>query len=337
MKICTKNKSELKEIKDMLPNYLEEKTIPTNIFILDYILKGGINTNGSSIQFLADSGVGKTTTMLQLSHNICEQGKNVVYIDTESSLTKELLQSTCVTEYLDTNFFYIKESSYDKVEKYLDMYLDIGEISVVIVGSLAGLINSGFTNLKGGISITTNNTMYGSRPLTMFMNKYKALASEKSFCFILVNQYRNRVDMRQGSILKEYGAKIVKYNSDTIIKLSTSISSKNRQFKNLVKPDDKGIDLELEIIKSNKTCPKQIFPAYLIYGKGISNLANYIYALLNMNVIERNGSYYSINELNIKSQGIQKFYQDIINSEVDIGLYFKDKIVEYYEKINENN
>ena len=43
MKICTKNKSELKEIKDMLPNYLEEKTIPTNIFILDYILKG-VNT-----------------------------------------------------------------------------------------------------------------------------------------------------------------------------------------------------------------------------------------------------------------------------------------------------
>lgn len=336
MEISTKNKSDLKTIREQLPNYLEEKIVPTNIFILDHILKGGINTNGSSIQFLADSGVGKTTLMLQISYNLCSQGKYVVYVDTESSVTKELFQSTNVSEYLDSNFFYIKESTYDKVEKYLDMYLNTGEISVVIIDSLAGLINTGFTNLNDGISITTNNTMYGSRPLTMFMNKYKALSSEKKFCLLLVNQYRNRVDMRQGSILKEYGAKTVKYNSDIIIKLSNNLSSKNKQFKEMTKYD-KGVDLELEIIKSNKTFPKQVFPTYLVYGVGISSFTNYVYALLNMNIIERNGAYYSISELNIKSQGIQKFYQDIINSEIDIGTYFKNKITEYYEKINESN
>lgn len=326
----------LATISKSIPNYFKEtEIIKSEIFILDIMLKNGLEL-GQSVQIVSESGIGKSTIALQIASNICKQGKKIIYIDSEGSITREIFETTGNNEYLNNNFFYIRESTFSNVEKYLDMYLETNEISFVFVDSLASLINEGYTNLKGGISITSNNTNYATKPLVSFMNKYKSLASSKKFCLILINQYRNKIDMRKGTILKEFGSKNVKYNSDTILKISPITSqSRNKDFKGL----NSGITLEFEIIKSNKTSPGVSYPFFLMYGRGVSNNCNYLNALINLGIVKQNGTYFSLEHegICIKEQGFEKFYNKIIEIELDLIQYYSTEINNYYNSMNVNN
>ena len=104
-----KAKTSLSEVASSFPNYLNDtEIIPTNIFILDHILKGGLET-GTSLQLLAESGTGKSTISLQIAKNICKQKKIVLFFDTESSISKEVINSVGLSKYLGKQFIYVRE------------------------------------------------------------------------------------------------------------------------------------------------------------------------------------------------------------------------------------
>ncbi|MGE5456334.1 MAG: AAA family ATPase [Ignavibacteriales bacterium] len=321
----------LADIAKSIPN-LKTEIISTNIFVSDFILKGGLEL-GSSIQLVGESGVGKSTISLQLAKQICNQGKNVVYVDSEGSVTNELLKTIGLEDFMNNRFFLIKEPTFKKVDDYLCKFIATGEISMIIIDSLAGLVHEGFTNLKDSISSTTNNTSYNSKNLTQFISKFKSLATLNKFCLVMINQYRYSVNMMVGSQKKEYGSKVVRYSSDIIIKISNI--KKHVDFKGMAKAFN-GIELELEVIKSNKSAPEESIPFALHYGKGISNLINKIYALIKLKIIEQKGSYYQFkyNDKAVYEQGLANFYNKLIELDVDLSEH-DDKINEYYKIINE--
>lgn len=310
-------KSNSEDVFNSVPDYLNNlNIIPTNIFSLDFILKGGIEES-TTYQLVGESGVGKSTIALTIARNICGQGKHVIYIDSEGSVSKQMLDSLGLIPYLEEKMFiYIRESTFSKVESMLDTLLATDEISLVIVDSIATLVNEDFTNLKNGISITTKNTYYTTGPLVLFMNKYKSLAMTKKFSLLLINQYRNTIDMKKnGTILKEYGSKNTKYNSDVILRIgSIKSNSDYYDFARMTKPFENGTELCFEVVKSNKTFPTDSIPFYLLYGRGISDVCNYLYALQKLGVITQSGGYYSYeyNDMVIKAQGIKNFYNQLV-------------------------
>lgn len=309
-------KSNSEDVFNSVPDYLDNlNIIPTNIFSLDFILKGGIEES-TTYQLVGESGCGKSTIALKVARNICEQGKHVVYIDSEGSVSKELLESIDLIYYQDEKLFtYVRESTFNKVETILDKLLSTDEVSLVIVDSIATLVNEDFTDLNNGLSITTKNTYYTTGPLVLFMNKYKSLAMSKKFSLLLINQYRNTIDMKKGTILKEYGSKNTKYNSDVILRVGPIKSgSEYYDFKRMSKPFENGTELCFEVVKSNKASPTESIPFYLVYGKGISDVCNYLYALQKLEIITQSGGYYSYkyNNMVIKTQGIKSFYNQLI-------------------------
>lgn len=171
-----------------IPNYFKNtEVISTNIFALDFILKGGLEL-GSSVQIVGESGCGKSTLALQMAKNICNERKKVIYLDTEG-VSNESMDSMRLREHLNSEFIYIRENTFTNIEKYLDMIIHSNiEISCIIIDSLANIINENFlvdVN-KGGTTITTKNTSYSSIPLVHFMNKYKAFATSKQFALVLL-------------------------------------------------------------------------------------------------------------------------------------------------------
>ena len=307
------NKCSLRELVSSLPDYFKEP-VNTDIYPLDKLLKGGIDL-GTFIQLIAEPGIGKSTIALQMARNLCSQGYNVLYIDTECSVSKETLDSIGLFNYED-KFFLVKESEFASVEKILDEFILTEEINFVVIDSMACLINPCFTNIgskKGVISVTTNNSNYMSGPVNKFMSKYKTLASKYNVGFIIINQNRNSVNMTMGTILKMYGPKNVEYDTDTIIRVKPIKTGTLKDFKDLTKDVSGGNALTFEIVKSNKAAPNVVCPGYLEYGKGISNIWNYIYQLKKNGVIEQKGTYYIL-EYNgeiIKSQGLLNFIESL--------------------------
>lgn len=307
-------KESLSELISSLPDYTKKnEVIKSNIYPIDKLLEGGFEL-GSFIQFVADSGIGKTTIALGIADALCNKGFKVLYIDAERSVSSEILETTNVKSYLNSNFILVKESEFSVVEDVLDKFISTGEINFVIIDSIAVLINSCFTSIDGKkISITTNNTSYNSVPLTKFMDKYKALAGDRKLCFIFINQYRNELNMVSGSKKRGYGANNSVYNTDIIIKIDKASSYKEKAFHDLTKDAATGIPLVFEISKSNKSKSGITVPAFLNYGVGLASRWNYIYELIEKDIIRKNGSYYSMlydNE-EIKAQGILNFVKEL--------------------------
>lgn len=332
------------KLSDLKSSKLSNERIKTDIVPFDSIINGGFETTGTLVQLISASGLGKSTIACQICVTLCAKDYNVLFVDTEGSVGLDLITSIGLDEYLDNRFFYIRESSFSKVEQVMDQFISTGEIQFIVVDSLANLMHDGFDDLSlnknkpikdetkkeknGAISITTNNSNYNSRQLTLFLNKYSMISKEKKISMIYINQFRTRItNLFNYAEEKIGGSKNVKYNSDIIIKISDNISAENKDFKTFVnkETEDKiGRDLEFEIIKSNQSRPGRKIPFRLIYAKGISNKYCGFYALYKLGLITKSSStyYYTKN-------GLQKKY----SGKEDLLAHYEDWYDTSYEEI----
>lgn len=311
-------------------NKEKHQVIPTNIKSLDYILGGGFEL-GSKVQFVAESSTGKSTIALQISKSFCERGLNVLYVDTENSITKELLKSTECYKYSDNEdenlgeFVLLKESDFDTVSNYLDKCLKSKYFKLIVIDSLASMVSNCYTDLdssKDVKSLTNNNTNYESRPLNLFINKYSNLANKYNVAILYVNQYRNKVDPKNGTILKEFGNKIVKYNSDIILKIKKDKEviwqDTNGLFSNDYKTNEKippsHAKLSFVLDKSNKLLTGTSVDTYIKYGYGIDEMLDETLDRIRNNEIQKDGKYYTLPEDSKKHDGLINLVNHIISA-----------------------
>ena len=324
-----KSKKSINDLIKKLPQYIPE-VIPTQIPVIDTALCGGLEL-GNVIQIVGESAVGKSTVAIDIALHLCNMDYKVLYVDTEGSISKELINNFELSESVTENLIYVRACTFEQIESLLDEFISTDEIKFIFVDSLAGIIHQGFVNIDGkkSISITTDNTSYNSKKLVNFMNKYNALAKMKNICFIIINQNRNQIDMKQqGTILKIYGCKNVLYNSDVILRIKTSKSDSH--LKKITSSFQHGIALQLEVLKSNKREPTEI-PFYLLYGRGISTIISDLYALIQIGIIKEDGNgYYSTAKF--KAHGINElysFYQKFLMEDEDV----QNSLKNYYDKI----
>lgn len=303
-------------------NSSKHRVISSGIKSFDFILGGGIEL-GSKIQIVAESSTGKTTLSLQISKNLCSNGYNVLYVDTENSITRELLETTGCNTFYNENFVLLKESDFDTVNGYLDKCFKSRYFSLVIIDSLASLVNNCYvdpTNESDMKTLTNNNTNYESRPLNLFINKYSNLANRYDVAILYINQFRNKVDPKNGTILKEFGNKIVKYNSDIIIKI--------RKDKMKILQDSNGLytvegekstisipthaKLSFVLDKSNKLLSNTSVDTYIKYGYGIDETLDDLVHDIASGKIIKEGKYYHYQDSNEKYEG----FFSIVNSTI---------------------
>lgn len=321
---------ELKKLISSINKSEEEKhqVIPTDIQSLDYILGGGIEL-GSKVQIVAESSTGKSTIALNICRNFCKKKLNVLYIDTENSITKDLLKTTNCEQYCNNeedtdcgDLLLVKESEFKQVSKILDNCLKTKHFHLVIIDSLANLVNECYTDIDGKKKtksevkdLTNNNTNYESRPLNLFINKYSSLAKEYNVGMIYINQYRNKVDPTKGTILKEFGIKSVRYNSDIIIKIKKDKEEYILDENNIMMENSSKSSLPAEysklvftIEKSNKLLTNTTVETYIKYGYGIDETLDKITSLIREKTIPCTNGWYEININNStnKAQGMKE-------------------------------
>ncbi len=324
------------KLSDLKSSMINDERIKTEIIPFDAIINGGFEKTGTIVSFVSESGIGKSTIVAQACLCLCENGYNILYVDTEGSIGTDLLDSVGLSQYLDDKFFCVKESSFSKVEQVMDTFISTGEINFIVVDSITSLMHDGFNKLisnnekeekSGAISITTNNSNYNSRQLTLFMNKYSMISKQKHINLIYINQFRTRItNLFNYAEEKIGGSKNVKYNSDIIIKISSVISTENKDFKTFINKDldsNLGRDLEFEIIKSNRSRPGRKIPFRLIYGKGISNKHSVLYALYKLGKLTKNSSTFAY-----QNNGETKKYQGKDNLYANYSQWYDESFSE---------
>jgi len=124
----------------------ESGRLKTNIAELDRVLGGGI-VSGSVILVGGDPGVGKSTLSLQISHQLTGQGKTVLYVSGEESVTQTKLRATRLGHEQE-NFYIVNQT---------DLSVIIGHIKkikpqVVIIDSIQVLYEPSISSSPGSVS-----------------------------------------------------------------------------------------------------------------------------------------------------------------------------------------
>lgn len=323
-----------KELKKLISeinktNNEKHKVITTGIESLDFMLGGGLEL-GSKVQFVAEPSTGKTTIALQISKNFCTKNLNVLYVDTENSVTNELLKTTGCYEFVNNDnncngeLVLLKESDFNSVSDKLDKCFKSKYFQLVIIDSLASMVSNCYIDLNDTVkSLTNNNTNFESRPINLFINKYSSLANTYNVAILYINQYRNKVDPKHGTILKEFGAKVVRYNSDIIIKIKKLTKSELWQDENGMFSDDSKVNgtvppthtcLSFTLDKSNKMLSGTSVDTYIRFGYGIDDMLDNTLNKIKNNEINKEGKYYSLPDELQKYDGFINLVNHIVEN-----------------------
>ena len=225
----------------------------------------------SVIQFVAESGVGKSTLTLQMSKELLEQGYNVAYIDTEKGVNTNTLKGIGIDKYIqNTNrkkggyFTTYTETDCDKINTLVQKLAETKIFQFIVIDSI-GAMESGLYKLGAG-SVDNQKVGGDSKAIKAVLKTINSISASTGITFILINHLMQTIGtyIPQEKIL---GGRATEYLTDVIIELK----KKGGLFRN--DKADKipiGQKVEYEIRKSRYGRGKCPVDFYIMYGKGIS-------------------------------------------------------------------
>lgn len=152
------NNSSFKSSAAVLPVKLEDISAEdtdrttTGIKELDRVLGGGI-VEGSLVLVGGDPGIGKSTLLLQMCHNLSESGKNVLYISGEESLAQIKIRAQRVGGFND-KLFLLCETNLEIIENVLKETMP----QIVIIDSIQTMYREELGSAPGSVGQVRETT-----------------------------------------------------------------------------------------------------------------------------------------------------------------------------------
>lgn len=191
---------------------MEEERMKINVGELDRVLGGGL-VRGSVVLVGGDPGIGKSTICLQLSHNLAETGKKILYCSGEESVCQTKMRADRLGAAGSDKFYIVNATDIDTIvgfiKKFLPDVVVIDSIQVVytpLLSSSAGSVSqvrecaSLLTQLakKTGISmilvghVTKEGTLAGPRVLEHIVDTVLYFEGERFSNYRVLRAIKNR-------------------------------------------------------------------------------------------------------------------------------------------------
>lgn len=143
-------KAELSTLKEIEIN--EEDRISTGIDELDRVLGGGI-VRGSLILVGGDPGIGKSTLLLQVCHNMTDSGHDVLYVSGEESPKQIKMRAMRIGDFNDRLKLFCDTALDDIAET-----IRTAKPEAVVIDSIQTMVNDSVTAAAGSVSQVREST-----------------------------------------------------------------------------------------------------------------------------------------------------------------------------------
>lgn len=121
--------------------------VKTQIGELDRVLGGGI-VPGSVVLIGGDPGVGKSTISLQVSHQMSGQGKRVLYVSGEESITQTKMRAQRIGKDGDSNLFIVNQTDLSLILEYINKV----KPDLVVIDSIQVIFDPRISSSPGSVS-----------------------------------------------------------------------------------------------------------------------------------------------------------------------------------------
>ena len=253
---------------------------PTGILSIDAALGVGGLPKGRIIEIYGPESSGKTTIALHAAASCQKIGGTVAFIDAEHAMDPKYAEKIGV----DLNEIYVSQP--DNGEQALDIaeaLIRSGAIDMVIIDSVAALVPK--AEIEGDMG--DSHVGLQARLMSQALRKLTAVISNTSCVVIFINQLREKVGVMYGNPETTTGGKALKFYATIRIDVRKTEPIKNG--KEII-----GNRTKIKIVKNKVAPPFKTVVVDMLYGEGISRIGDMLDIAVNMDIIKKAGSFYSL-------------------------------------------
>ena len=291
-------------------------SIPTGSIGLDIALGIGGIPKGRVIEIYGPESSGKTTLSMHCIAEAQKKGGIAAFIDAAHAFDKSYAEKLGI----DTENLLISQP--DNGEQALEIaehLIRSGAIDIIVIDSVAALVPKG--ELEGEMGDSKMGLQ--ARLMSQAMRKLTGAIHKSGCACVFINQLRQKIGVMFGNPETTTGGNALKFYSSVRIDIRRIGQIKDN-------PDSvMGNRTKVKVVKNKVAPPFKVVEFDIMYGKGISKSGEIIDLGVEMNIIQKAGSWFSYNE-NKLAQGRDSAKQ-IIEDNPELMKELESKIK---EKIN---
>ena len=296
------------------------EAIPTGALGLDIALGIGGVPRGRIIEIFGPESSGKTTLALHIIAEAQKMNGEAAFIDAEHAL------DPVYAKHLGVDIDNLIVSQPDTGEQALEITESLvrsGALDVIVVDSVAALVP------KAEIDGDMGDSHMGlqARLMSQALRKLAGAINKSKTVIIFINQLREKIGVMFGNPETTTGGRALKFYASVRLDI--------RKIEN-IKQDGEivGNRARVKVIKNKVAPPFREAEFDIVYGKGISKEGNILDMAVNLDIIEKSGSWFSYNGEKIGQgrENAKQYLKDNPKIMEEVEKKVRDNFEEAFEK-----